>query len=78
MGLREGVRALAARAHRGDDPHIRDINASRSKRRESSQRRRGQGVARGLPRLQAQGGALRTEIAGGVLVGNSSFLTTTK
>lgn len=70
MGLREGVRALAARTHRGDDPYIRDINASRSQWRVTGQCGRGEGVAGGVSRLQAEGGALRAKVPGGVLGNN--------
>lgn len=69
MGLREGFRALAAGAHRRNDSNIGDLDAGRSQRRIAGERRRGQGVARGVSRIQAESGAMCSEESRGLLVG---------
>ena len=68
MGLREGVRAVAAHPHRRDHPGLRHLDAGRPQRRVAGQRRRGQGVEGKLHRVQAEGGEVRQEISGGTHV----------
>lgn len=69
MGLREGFRALAAGPHRRDDPDLGDLDAGRPERRVARERGRGQGVAGGVPGVQAESGPVCSEESGGVLVG---------
>ena len=68
VGLREGVGAVAAHPHRGDDPGLGHLDARRPQRRVAGQRRRGQGVEGELHRVQAEGGEVRQEISGGTHV----------
>ena len=68
MGIREGVRAVVAHSHGGDDPGLRHLDAGRPQRRVAGQRGRGQGVEGKLHRVQAQGGEVRQEISGGTHV----------
>ena len=63
MGLREGQRALAARAHGGDHPRVGDLHAGGPQRRVPRQRRRRQGVEGKLPRVQEEGGQMRQTVA---------------
>ena len=43
---------MAADPHRGDHPYLSHLHAGGPQRREPGQRRRGQGVEGGLPRVQ--------------------------
>ena len=64
----EGLGAVAAHPHRGDDPGLGHLDARRPQRRVAGQRGRGQGVEGKLHRVQAEGGEVCQEISGGTHV----------
>ncbi len=65
--LRAGLRALAARAHGGDDLAECDLDAGRSQLRVARQCGRVEGVAREPGGVQEEGGQVRAQESGGVL-----------